>query len=188
MVAEVIPSMPKATSPRLEWLDLLPDGAPAPALDELLTRDEVIEETRRHGVDLDEVTLRYWEGAGVLPRPSRRRRDDGVWALYPRWALPVIRDVRGHQAAGRRLRDIAPHAHALARAWALQDIGWLDPVAESLGVARAALISLAATYQRIGTERPISGVEIRFTDDDGEAVVRHTFPLPPDAPNNSHPH
>ncbi len=180
MVAEVI--MPKATAPRLEWLDLLPDGAPAPSLDELLTRDQVLEDMRHHGLDIDEVTLVYWEKAGILPRAVRRQRDGIVRALYPRWSLPVIREVRAYQAAGRRLRDIAPQTQALARAWAMSAIGWLDPMAESLGAMRAALVTLAKTQERIGVDHPITVAEVRFTDDTGREVLKHTFPLPPDAP------
>src|SRR4051794_17405494 len=104
-------TLEKAPPKHETWEDWLPEGAPAP--DQFLTRDELVDRLRRYGIDVDARDLRFWERSGVLPRPVKRRYNGATWALYPDWSsrpngyLHLIRRVRQLQAEGYKLQQIA---------------------------------------------------------------------------------
>ncbi len=156
-----------ATKPKREtWLDLLPDDAPEPSL---ITRDELIGTLKDRGVDINEVTLVYWEKSGVLPRPVRRWNTGAPRAMYPIYAIDTISYLRGLQAEGRTLDQIAP----LVRAWALNVIKWHDPLRGALAEAQNALLKLAIT---VGGD--VSTIRIAITNDADEEVFADEFPVP----------
>lgn len=155
------------TKPKREtWLDLLPDGALEPFL---VTRDEVIGSLKDLGVDVNEVTLVFWEKSGVLPRPVRRWHAGAPHAMYPSYAIDAIEHLRQLQAAGRTLEQITP----LMRMWALNEIQWQDPLSEPLTQARNALYEVARVR---GIKA--SGIRIAFIDDNGEELWRHELAIP----------
>ena len=151
------------------WLDLLPPGAPEIPTDDLLTRQELLQELRDRGVDVSEVALVYWEKAGVLPRSIRRRRHGAPRSLYPHYAVDAVAHLRELQAAGRNLDQIAP----LMRAWALAPVAWQDPYARPLTNARAALAELARALNV-----DAATIRVSFANDAGEEVWRHEIPIP----------
>jgi len=158
-----------AETKRQTWLDLLPDGAPRPPLDSMLTREELLEELHRRGVEVTSVTLVFWEKSGVLPRAVRRYRGGRAHTLYPRFAVDAIAQVRDRQAAGRTLEEIAP----LVRAWAASAVTWRDPLAQPLASARAGVAPLARAYGA-------AAARVVLLDEDGAEVGAHEFPVPAD--------
>src|SRR4051812_31057468 len=82
-----MPTETTAKPKRETWLDLLPAAVPQPAREEMLTRDEVLEELRHRGIDVSEVALVNWEKRGFVPRAVRSRRDGSPVALYPWFAV-----------------------------------------------------------------------------------------------------
>ncbi len=159
------PAKPKQQT----WLDLLPQGTPEPLL---ITRDELIGALRERGVDVNEVTLVYWEREGILPRPIRRRHAGAPRALYPVYAINAVEHLRQLQDAGRTLDQIAP----LMRTWALAQVDWRDPLGESLTEARAALLRVAEALHADVTT--VNTIAVTFTNDAGQEVFTHKFPVP----------
>jgi len=167
-----MPAKPTANPKQPNWFDLLPDGAPRPPLEALLTREELLEELQRRGVDVDQVTLMYWERRGMLPRAVRRYRDGRAHALYPAHAISAVAHLRELQTTGRTLKEIMP----LMRMWALSSITWEDPLAKPLTRARAELLAVARTLGFLGKD--VAGIRVAFTNDAGEEVFSHEMPVP----------
>jgi hypothetical protein len=169
-----------------DWRDWLPDEAPEPPLDELLTRDQLLVQLNDDGVKVTAYDLENWQRTGIIPRGIRRwhRRQDGSGAtesFYPRWMADVIRHLRALQGegfklayVGPRLREIAAHdtAHVRVREEATvtkmltDDDGLLAPAVEAV-----------EAYARRERMTPVA---IMFRDKDG---FEHAFPLP-DAPRS----
>lgn len=59
------------------------------AINDMLTRDDVLQVAHGKGWSLPETTFVSWEKQGILPRPIRRRRDGAPRALYPPYAVNV---------------------------------------------------------------------------------------------------
>ena len=158
---------------RETWLGLLPDGAPRPTLDAMLTRDEVIAELGRRGVELRLATLLYWERTGVLPRAVRRYRDGRMHALYPEFALGAIALVRTSQDQGHTLQEIS----SIVRLAARNVIAWQDPLAASLHATGEGLAALARAYAHLG-RRPVHRIRVTLLDEQGGVIDAHEFPIP----------
>lgn len=81
------------------WLDW--QCGELPPLDELLTREQLLERLNNAGVDVTERRLMFWETFGALPRPVRKRHDGATRALYPAWFIDAASIVanrkRGEQ-------------------------------------------------------------------------------------------
>ncbi|MDP9470571.1 MAG: hypothetical protein M3Q71_07875 [Chloroflexota bacterium] len=171
------------------WLDWLPAGAPEP---ELLSRDEVLARLQERGVDVSSSDLRYWEYAGVLPRPIRRWHQGATRAVYPGFAVPLIADIRRRQRSRVPLDQIGPQIRERGRFMVALSVGG-DPSTDE-GLARLfaamdhalddarptpALIDevgrLVERRERL-TGIPIKHVELRVTDARGKSV---TYPIPP---------
>ncbi len=171
------------TKPNREtWLDWLPEGAPEPDLAELFTRDELIEELHRRGVDVSARTLAYWESEGVLPRALRRWRDGSPAALYPDWYVGAITHIRKLQAEGIPLRRMRP----LMRSWSLIRYSHeiVDPETQRANSEKYLpspediephVTALAHRHRRVHGGPPIVKAEIRFTDATGVEFVAHSF-------------
>ncbi|MDP9363481.1 MAG: hypothetical protein M3Q10_04495 [Chloroflexota bacterium] len=162
---------PSATKPkRWTWFDHRPADWPPPDPADLLDRQELLEELRDRGVEVDDVALVFWEKSGVLPRPMRRWRDGAPRALYPRHAIDAVAHLRQLQAAGRSLDEIAP----IMRAWELAPTQWEDPYSKPLTAARAALLDLA---RALNIDPAV--IRVTFLDDAGEQIRRsHDIPIP----------
>lgn len=173
------------------WRDwLAEDGVDQSNLDAieaegLLTRDQVIAAVNdtdlvRHKVlqpvSVDDVEL--WEYRGILPRPIRRWHEGAVRALYPRWAINLVAQVRRYQYRGVPLDELAPRLRAFVRN--LYSTHPLDveirenadnrgQTPEDLRLPdelQAGAIRLATWHRRI-TGVPTERVEIAVVDENG---------------------
>jgi DNA-binding transcriptional MerR regulator len=167
--------MPVKEKPRNNketWLDGLPDRLREMPADALFTREEILDMLRDRSVDVNEVTLVFWEKSGILPRPLRRWRDGAPRALYPPWAVDAIAHLRDLQGQGRTLEQIAP----LMQSWKLSPIVWGDPVGPALTDARTALLAYA---QGIGLDvLRIEGITIRFNEETDRAMHETALTVP----------
>lgn len=176
-----------STKPKPEtWLDWLPPGASEP---EFLTRDEVLARLQERGVDVSTSDLRYWEYEGVLPRPTRRRHQGATRVVYPRFAVPVIADVRRRQQSRIPLNQIGPEVRSRGRFLVALTAG--DPSTEE-GLAQVVAAmdhafddavpthNLVDEVKRLADRRekltgiPVKHAELRFTDANGKRV---TYPI-----------
>jgi len=102
---------------RQTWQEWVP-GAPAHPDDlPLLTRQEVLATTERLGVTpaVDERTLRYWEAAGIVPRPTLDYTSRGARAKYPWWMPDLLWHVRRYQEMGMSIEQLRKRIPAEAR-------------------------------------------------------------------------
>jgi hypothetical protein len=154
------------------WLDLLPEGAPKPSRDELLTRAELLEELQRRGFDLREKTLTTWEERGYVPRATRSRRGGSPVALYPEFAISGLAQVPTLRARGRKLSAVFPYM----RTAAVNAIMWADPLKPTLAAVRAPLTDLAqAVSALLGTD--VAGIHVSLRDEAGDEVFSHELPV-----------
>jgi DNA-binding transcriptional MerR regulator len=172
--------MPTTTTPpktkprdhRLTWLDGIPDYLQDYPTEGLYTRYEVIGSLRDRGVDVNEVTLVFWEKTGILPRPVRRWRDGAPRALYPPWAVDAIVHLRNLQAHGRTLDQIAP----LMTAHRLASVVWQDPFGPAMTDARSALLAYARALEL--DILAIEGITIRYNGTDDTPLHEETLTIP----------
>ena len=146
------------------------DGVPDMPIDAMYTRTEVLESLQDRGVDVNEITLVFWEKSGVLPRPVRRHRDNAVRALYPPHAVDAIQYVRELQAKGRSLDAIRP----LMISWKLASVTWSDPLSAPLADVRTALLAVA---EAVGVDA--ARITYTFTDDNGVETFRREESIDP---------
>jgi hypothetical protein len=141
--------------------------------DRFITRQELLERVREFGADdavaVDETTLVFWEKRGVLPRPVHRWRDGAPRALYPDRAWAAVFNVRLLQQQGLPLDIIAEWVASHARDGPESVHRFLDANRS----ARVAALQLAHAEERILHLAPgtIRGVEVRFTDANGDRVA-----------------
>jgi len=152
------------------WFDGLPDYLREMPVEGMYTRAEVLGSLQDRGVDVNEITLVYWEKSGILPRPIRRHRDNAPRALYPPWAVDAIEHLRELQAKGRTLDQIRP----LMRARKLAAVMWSDPLSAPLTDARTALLTVA---EAAGVEA--ARITYTFTDDSGVETFRREESIEP---------
>lgn len=79
---------------------------PPPGPDEV-TRDELLDELRRRGVEVSARTLLHWQKVGAIPRGSRRWHDGKPAVLYPFWMADNIVMLRRMQGAGTSLKQLS---------------------------------------------------------------------------------
>src|SRR5215217_3238453 len=138
---------PKRKQP--SWLDLLPPAAPRPPRETLLTREELLAELHRRGVNVSEAALISWEKRGFAPRAIRSRREGRPVALYPEHAISAIAHLRELRETGRPLEEIAP----IMRSWALSGLSLRDPLAKHQNAMRAPLLAFAhAVTEWLGSD------------------------------------
>jgi len=99
-------------STKQTWRDWMPEGTPEP--DRILTRDELVERLRYYNIDADTESIRFWERAGILPRPIRQRRDGATRTTYPDWMIYLVQRIRQLQAEGFSLEQIRPRVRRSA--------------------------------------------------------------------------
>jgi len=171
------------------WRDWLPKGAPAP--DDLLTREEVLDRLRSWGVEATAADLRYWEYEGILPRAVRRQHAGAVRAVYPAWFPHMVRRLRDLQAEGATLNEIAPqlriHARLTlayeqsgtstrARDAAVRVPPWAQqPEDIQLGFDLAAALEKLADAHAKFRGVPVARIEVHVVGTDGRATK---YPMP----------
>ncbi len=99
---------------REDWRAWQAEDAPEPPL---WTRAEVLAAAERLGVapPVDERTLRYWEGQGVVPRGERRGPAGHEQVFYPWWTVDLLAIVRRYQRARYKLAQLPPLMRLEAR-------------------------------------------------------------------------
>jgi len=167
-----MPTTETPTTKRATWLDDLPDYLRDYPPDGLYSREEVLGSLQDRGVDVNEVTLVFWEKSGILPRPVRRWRDGAPRALYPPWAVDAIVHLRVLQAQGRTLEQIRP----LMQAHRLAVVMWEDPIAGPKTDARTALLAYA---QALGLNvLDLEGITIRYNSTNDKTLHEETLTVP----------
>ncbi len=173
MIATESPTMPTtAKENRATWFDDVPEYIQDYPVEGLYTREEVIGSLANRGVDVNEVTLVFWEKQGILPRPVRRWRDGAPRALYPPWAVDAIVHLRNLQAHGRTLEQIAP----LMTAHQLAAVVWQDPFGPAMTDARTALLAYAEALEI--DILAIEGITIRFNGDGDTMLHEENLTVP----------
>lgn len=167
MAAEA-PTKPK----RETWRDWLPEGAPDP--DELLTRDELIEQLRGEGFVVDREDLRNWQSTGAIPYGVNRWDGTATRTFYAPWMLGVVRTLRVMQADGRKMAEIRVH---------LRDLFDRRRSASKAGRVRSASAAVVATVTATSTAtvRATAFVSDTAAVRATETATVATFPaVPPD--------
>ena len=155
------------------WADVLLIGTPEP---QLITREHLLQELHDATVDVSERILLSWESKGVLPRPVRRWRDGAPRAFYPVWWGDIVREVRELRDSGVSLEQIRPRVRFL-----LFD---RSRIRSTYARARGAALDAALQYARVHEEfsgRPVSRVELRLLDADGNASTAFDVSVTPDS-------
>ncbi len=186
-----MPTEGPAKTNRETWLDWLPEGGRTP---ELLTRDEVIGRVRARDAEVSTSDLRYWEYAGVLPRPVRRWHQGATRAVYPDFAVSAIVEVRRLQDSRIPLDQIGQRVRERTRTIVFLTHGpppSAEPSDEEIDQFTAAWVrhahddaiptaALIDEVQRLAERRarltgaPIERAELRLTDAHGKRV---SYPL-----------
>jgi len=113
-------------SQREEWTAWVPTNRNS--MDELITRDEIVDRVRQSGIHVTADDLRYWERQSVLPRAIRRRRGNATYALFPEWYVQLVIWIRAWQQQGMRLREIRPLLRVRAHALLTSDSAIVDGI------------------------------------------------------------
>ncbi len=90
------------------WLGWLGPDDPRPSSIDLLTRNELIAELKKLGVEATTRDFNLWQQRGVIPYPPRQRHKGATRAVYPQWMIGIIAKLRDFQGEGRKLREIGP--------------------------------------------------------------------------------
>lgn len=157
-----------------DFRDWLPAGSPEPELDELITREEMLEQVRAIPMRISESTLRNREAQGILPRPMRRWRGGSTKALYPTWmpALVAYTDLLLDSRSGR-LTAIDPAAVAAdAREYVL-GIYQRIPMWESKEFnddLPAVLGTVADVFETVDGRRPVTAT-VTLKAEDGTVLA-----------------
>ena len=157
---------------RATWFDDVPDYLRDMPVEGLYTREDVLGSLQDRGVDVNEVTLVFWEKTGILPRPVRRWRDGAPRALYPPWAVDAIAHLRALQAQGRTLDQIA----LLMQGHKLAPVIWQDPIAGPKTDARTALMAYAQALEI--DILAIEGITIRYNGTGDTPLHEETLTIP----------
>jgi hypothetical protein len=106
-----MPAEPPEATRRETWIDWVPPEGREDALldaEPLLTRDELIAELKKLGVEATPRDFNLWQQRGVIPYPPRQRHKGATRAVYPQWMIGIIAKLRDFQGEGRKLREIGP--------------------------------------------------------------------------------
>lgn len=167
-------SPPKAK--RETWADWIPPGWFGPTDEELITRDELLEQTRELGAEIHPRTLQIMEKQGLVPRPVRRWHDGATRALYAPWVVDLVIRAYLH----RRKRWSPEEAQADIRDAVKQAMFGSDlDKWGGRGIPLEFVTQLHELAQRQAkiTGTPIPTAEVRFFDAEGRtiATIRQHF-------------
>ncbi len=165
-------------------------GTPGKADPELLTRDDLLATVERWGVKrVQESTLRYWEGIGLLPRATIEGPPGKQRALYPWWVADLAALVRYYQDDEREgddhVRSLRDRTRAAAVVLSYVKSGrWLSvrpalleaPFGPRPLPAEFASDLLPPLARLVGDWRErgnlaVESVEIRLNTGGGEAII-----------------
>ena len=177
------------TKPGETWFDWMPPEGREDALldaEPLLTRDELIAELKKLGVEATPRDFNLWQQRGALPSPLRRRHKGATRAVYPRWMIGLVVKLRDFQGDGRKLREIGPilrdhvsfmfsppsreprqqeaHDRRVARSQ-------LFPLWDELDVRIASLARIRETLRGV----KITKAELHLIDDQGKTHIIYPF-------------
>lgn len=166
----------KSTRRKETWRDWIPEGYPEPADDELITREEMLDQLGSMGLDLPLGTLRHWEGIGILPAPIRRRHSGATRALYPPWMPHLVHSLATSKRWGTPAETLAAKSREIAREvithHELQQLASTEQV-------QAALALLADRCEALAGDRPLA-VDMTLIGSEHGSVARFTVGLGPD--------
>jgi len=104
-VAIGMPMSAETPKPNREtWRDWIAPGEPEP--DDLLTRDELIDELRRQGYPVRPHDLQNWQSAGVIPYGVNRWHAGAVRTIYPIWMIDLLRLLKTLRKNGHNMGEI----------------------------------------------------------------------------------
>jgi len=152
----------------LDWQHELLPQLPDPSTDELISREEFLDQLRGRGVDVSNGTLAFWEKSGVLPRAVRKWR--GVpQAFYPFWLLSAVAFVYNERDRDRSLAEIKPRMDAQLRMAVLSAAQWRHPEEDAKSKVRPALTEYVITMRK-HADAPIGGVRVTLMTPDGKEL------------------
>jgi hypothetical protein len=102
----------------LDWVAPVPEDEAIERAQPLLKADELIAALAAEGIKATRRELFYWQSIGALPFPIKQRIGQAAWALYPTWAIDLIRLIRIRQGRGwpeNRPDNIAEVARSTVR-------------------------------------------------------------------------
>ena len=91
---------------REDWTDWWPDEPTD--VDELLTRQELVERAQAEGIDVTAQDVANWQAKGIVPRGLPHRIGRVVEMRYPPRYVELLRSVRGMQQSGLTLAELSP--------------------------------------------------------------------------------
>lgn len=102
-----------STPARETWIDWVPEEGREDALldaEPLLTRDELVAELQQYSgtKDVNARNIIHWQSIGAIPYPLKERRQGAPRALYPKWMIGTIHQLKSLQNDGYKLREIGP--------------------------------------------------------------------------------
>ncbi len=171
--------MAEKKSRRETWEAWQDRQAPPPRL---VTREETLALLAELGLRVTERDLRFWEARGVLPRPVRRWYEGATRAVYPRWIVGLVLQLRYWQQEGLQLAELPGPLRLKAEELSLdlngrplrpRPVGVPYILQQSREALRAQVWSLMDQYRRqIGVE--VIEATLVLTDTHGR---KHEYPL-----------
>jgi hypothetical protein len=120
-VTDETPTRPPKETWR-DWHTRYAPHVPMPGNDELLTRDQLMADLRRLGVDVTERTIHNWQKQRVIPSPVRHTIAGASRAMYAPWVAYTIALADAERRRSRPVEEVA----AAVRAKAGQIIAFAD--------------------------------------------------------------
>ena len=157
------------------WRDWTPDGYPEPDDDELITREQLIDELNRANVKMTARNLRHWEALGILPGPIRRHHEGATRALYAPWVVRLATIAAAAKTFGSSPEKLGREMRETARTVIVQVA--LRKQAATDERIRDAVKALADRYEEYLGERPAL-VSMSFRRDDGAHLYDFEIPTP----------
>ena len=103
---------PKKTAPKpkretwLDWIAPVPYAEAMLRAQPMLKTDELLASLKSQSIEATRRDISFWQRQGVIPYPTKERRDGAVWAMYPHWMMQVIESLRKMQEHGLSLDQI----------------------------------------------------------------------------------
>ncbi len=170
MVTEA-PTKPPPKNNQKTWLDWQHESLPElpdPATEALLSREEFLDELRRRGIDLPEVTLTHWEKAGLLPRAIRRWQG-APKSFYPWWMLNVVAELKRMHDRDMSLAEIRPRMRPTILMNVVNSVAWANPLDKPTQETRPSLEAYVRAWEQTGGER-VGGVSVQLLRDNGDPI------------------
>ncbi len=169
-----------AAANRETWIDWLSEGESEPDYEDLLTRDELLEDLRRREIEATDRDLKFWEYEGILPRPVRRWHKGAVRAVYPDWYASLVWEIRSLQRHGYTLEQIRHRIRVSHWYWSDSTTDPPSPDPEELRLPPRLVSQLEAIAQMRERETgiPADRIEVVVTDTHGKRS-RYVHPISP---------